>query len=278
LLEKKSILLILTELLYLLFTLWKRGRTKSKFMLRKLSVVVIGLLITAAINAQFRRGDKMVGASIGTVFFNHSNTDLSTSLLVSSTSNDNYGINFNPSLGWFVSDNIAIGIMPTVGYSKQKILGKTPTGNTFIKDESNRFNVGIGGFARYYLPGENTKARFFGQYDLSVSLGGSKRDGFEYERNGIYVDRYDYKSSGDFFANTGISLGVSKFLSNKTALDIYFGYKLSYIKSNTTGNFSRDYTNPATADETERPDYVQKLTGHNLTLGVGFQIFLDKKR
>ena len=242
-----------------------------------MALAVLVICMTATVNGQFKKGDKMLGASVGTLFFSHSNTDLSTTLLVSSTSNDNYGITFNPSLGWFVSDNIAVGIMPNIGYTKLKTLGKTPSGSTFIKDESNRFNAGLGGFARYYLPGGNVKTRFYGQYDLSIGLGGSKRDGFEYERNGIFVDRYSYKSSGDLTVNTGINLGVSKFVSNRTALDIFIGYKFSYIKSNTKGNFLRDYTNPGTADETTTPDYDQKLTGHNFTLGVGFQIFLDKK-
>lgn len=247
-------------------------------MLGKLSFVVTVLLINSITNAQFKKGDKMVGASVGTVFFNHNSTESSSTVVYSTISNDNYGINFNPAIGWFISDNISIGIKPTVGYYKQKILGTTPAGSTFLKDESNRFKIGVGGFARYYLNSDNVKTRFFGQYDLSAGLGGSKREGFEYERVGVFVDRYDYKSSGDFFANTGILLGLSKFLSNKTALDVYIGYEFSYIRSNTTGNFSRDYSDPSTGDVTEKPDFVQKLTGHNVTLGVGFQVFLEKKK
>jgi hypothetical protein len=247
-------------------------------MFRKLAFVFPALVVTTIINAQFKKGDKMVGASIGTAFFNHGNTDLSTSILASTTSDDNFGIVFNPSVGWFINDNVAIGIMPNAGYNNQKILGKSPAGNTFLKDKSSRFNIGVGGFARYYFHTTNLKTRLFGQYDLSAGLSGSKREGFQYETYGVFVDRYNYKSSGDFFASTGLSLGVSKFLSGKTSLDFYIGYKFSYTRSNTTGNFFRDYSDPGAGDITEKPDYDQKFTGHNVTLGVGFQVFLDKKK
>jgi hypothetical protein len=230
------------------------------------------------INAQFKKGDKMAGAFVGTVLFNHSSTDLSTSISISTTSNDNFGITFKPMFGWFVNENIAVGIMPDVGYKKQKILGKLPSGTTFLKDESSRYNFDIGGFARYYFNTTNVKTRLFGQYDISVGLGGSKSEGFQYETYGVYVDRYNYKSSGDFFASTGLLAGVSKFLSSRTSLDLYIGYEFSYNKSHSTGNFFRDYSDPATGDVTEKPDYDQKFTGHGIVLGAGFQIFLEKKK
>ncbi len=246
-------------------------------MLRTTIIAVLALLANTKINAQFKKGDKMLGASVGTIFFNNGNTDVSTSILTSTTSSDNFGISFNPSLGWFIDDNIAVGLIPAIAFNKQKTLGKSG-GNTFLKDETSRFNVTVGGFARYYFNGENPKTMFFGQYDLSAGLGGSKTEGFQYETNGVYVDRYTQKSSGDFLVNTGLSLGVSKFLAAKTALDFYIGYKFSYIKSNPKGTFFRDYLDPNTGDVTQKPDYDQKFTGHNLVLGVGFQIFLDKKK
>jgi len=247
-------------------------------MLQKLASVVLLVLMTLTINAQFKKGDRMVGASVGTFFFNHGNTNISTNVTISNTSNDNFGISFNPSLGWFVNDKTAVGITPLISYSKQKVLGKSDDGKTFLKDESSRYTLGIGGFARYYLPGTTDKLRFFGQYDLSAGFGGSKAEGFQYETTGLYVDRYEQESSGDLSINTGLSFGLSKFLSSKTALDFYLGYKLNYIKSHPTGTFLRDWTDPNTGDETKKPDYDQKYTNHGIILGIGFQIFLEKKK
>lgn len=247
-------------------------------MLRKLVFLVPMLFVNFIVYAQFKRGDKMLGASVGTIFFNNNSTDFSTSVSTSTTSNDNFGINFNPSMGKFINENFAVGFMPDIGFSKQKQLGKSSAGSTYLKDETTLYNVGIGGFARYYFDGKNDKTRFFGQYNLSLGIGGSKTSGFQYETLGIYVDRYDRKSSGDFIAKTGVNLGISKFLSNHTALDFYIGYNFSYIKSNPSGTTVRDYTNPGTADETQKINYDQKFTGNNVVLGIGFQVFLEKKK
>lgn len=220
----------------------------------------------------------MLGASVGSAFFNSGATDFSNPIGSSTTSNDNFGISLSPSIGWFMTGNIVIGIMPVIGYNKQKQLGKSSAGSTYLKDVTNQFNFGIGGFARYYFSGNSTMTRFFGQYNLSLGLGGSKSEGFEYERLGVYVDRYNRKSSGDFFTNTGLAFGVSKFLTTHTSLDFYLGYNFSYTSGNPTGSTFRDYSDPGTGDVTEKIDYDQKFTGHNIVLGVGFQVFLEKNK
>jgi hypothetical protein len=268
----------LTELLYLLLTLRSKSSDKLIFMLRKMAFVVPVLLICTTINAQFKKGDKMLGVSVGSVFFNSGKTDLITSISTSTNSNDNFGISLDPSIGWFINDNIAIGIMPTIGYNKQKLLGKTSAGSTYLRDESSQFNFGIGGFTRYYFSSNNRRMHFFGQYDLSLGLSGSKSEGFQYETLGVYVDRYNRKSSGDFVANTGLTTGISKFLTKNTSLDFYISYKFSYIKSNPTGTSLRDFSDPGTPDQTQTINYDQKFTGHNVVLGVGFQIFLAKNK
>ena len=218
----------------------------------------------------------MVGVSIGSIFSNNSNTDYTSSTGTSTTSDNDYGISINPSLGWFVSENLAVGISPTVGYTKKKQLGKSSTGSTYLKDETSDYSFGLGGFTRYYFESKNPSLKFFGQYNLSFGLSGSKSDGFAYETLGIYVDRYNRKSSGDLFVNTGLAFGISKFLSNHTSLDFYVGYNYSYTKSNPTGTSVRDYSDPSTGDITQKVDYDQKVTGNNLVIGVGYQIFIPK--
>jgi hypothetical protein len=249
------------------------------FMLKKLSFIVTMILINdIAINAQFKKGDKIAGVSIASAFYNNGSTALSTSISSTTTTNNNFGISVNPSIGWFINENIAIGIMPTIGYKKQKLIGKTSTSNTFLKDKTNQFNMGIGGFARYYFNGKSNTTRFFGQYDLSLGLSGSKTEGFQYETLGVYVDRYNQKSSGDFFANNGLTLGVSRFFADHVSLDFYIGYKFSYTKSNPKGTSLRDFSDPNIADQTQMINYDQKFTGHNVVAGVGFQLFIPKKK
>ena len=247
-------------------------------MIRKSVLFIPALLMAMMMNAQFKKGDKMVGASVGSMFYDHSSSDLSNTLGSSTTGTDHFGVAITPSLGWFINENVVIGIAPSVSYDKQKQLGKSSNGNTYLKDESNHFGINIGGFTRYYFKGSSDKLRFFGQYNLSLGLGGGKDEGFEYERTGIYVERYNRKSSGDFMANTGISAGLSKFLGHYTALDFYIGYNFSYTKSNPSGSTMTDYTDPGTPDTTVKVDYDQKITTHNIVLGVGFQVFLEKKK
>lgn len=247
-------------------------------MLQKLVFTALALLFNTIMYAQLKEGNKMVGVTVGSAFFNTGTTDFSSAIGSSSTSNDNFGVSLSPSIGWVTSPNIIIGVMPSIGYNKQKQLGKSSSGSTYLKNENNQFSFGLGGFVRYYFDGSSQATRFFGQYNLGLGISSTKSEGFEYERLGVYVDRYNRKSSGDFFANTGVSLGVSKFLSPNTALDFSIGYNFSYRKSNPTGTTLRDYSDPGTGDETQKLDFDEKVSTHNIVLAVGFQIFLEKKK
>src|SRR5829696_7465790 len=109
------------------------------------------ILISLSSTAQTKKGNKMIGASVGTIFFNSGTTDLSTVLASTSTTDNNFGVSINPSIGWFNSDNLVLGISPVIGFRTLKKVGNASNGNTFLKDETNEYNFGIGGFARYYL-------------------------------------------------------------------------------------------------------------------------------
>jgi hypothetical protein len=247
-------------------------------MLRKPILAALALAFSVIIHAQFKKGDKMAGASIGTVFFNSSTIDLSYPVGTSSTTNNNFGISLSPSLGWFISDNIVVGAAPVINYTKEKQLGKSSSnGNTYLKNDAHQYGFELGGFARYYLKGTGT-SRFFGQYNLAAGINGSKNEGFQYDTYGVYVDRYNQNSSGDFAVNTGLTVGLSKFLANHNALDFYIGYTFSYVKSNPKGTTIRDYTDAGTPDINQSINYTQKFTGHNVVLGLGYQLFFSRKK
>ena len=74
---------VLTELLYLLLYLPINPDKINTSMLRKLAPIVLFLLMNIAVSAQFKKGDKMVGASVGSMFFNHGNTNISTNVTIS---------------------------------------------------------------------------------------------------------------------------------------------------------------------------------------------------
>ncbi len=241
-----------------------------------LLLVAIFTLVFSA-NSQTRKGNKMVGFSLVSAFFNNGTTDRSNDLSSSTIENDNFGISINPNVGWFISDDLVLGIAPSITYSKQKQVGKAANGNTFLSDELSTYGVSLGGFARYYFKGQSS-FRFFGQYNLNLGIAGGKNEGYEYESLGIYVDRYESKYSGSFKGNTGINLGASKFLNDHVALDFMIGYSFSFGKSNPEGTSVRDYTDPSSPDQSQNLKFEQKITNNDIQLGIGLQVFLDKKK
>ena len=218
-----------------------------------------------------------MGFSLVSAFFNNGTTDRSNELTSSSIENDNFGISINPNIGWFISDNLVVGISPSLSYSKQKQVGKAANGNTFLNDELSQYGVSLGGFARYYFKGESS-FRFFGQYNLNLGIAGGKNEGYEYESLGIYVDRYETKYSGSFSGNTGVAFGASKFLNDHVSLDFTIGYNFSFSKTEPEGISIREYDDPSTPDQTQNIKFEQKFTGSNILLGIGLQVYLEKKK
>ncbi|MBK6936395.1 MAG: hypothetical protein IPH18_05575 [Chitinophagaceae bacterium] len=73
--------------------------------MRLLKNYLLPILILANItaNAQFKKGDKMAGASVAAIVFNSGSSDISVANIGDNKSkNTNYSINISPSLGWFV--------------------------------------------------------------------------------------------------------------------------------------------------------------------------------
>ena len=242
--------------------------------------IITIVLSVSVINgfSQIKKGTRMAGASIGTVFYNSGKTEYSfpppTTGYVSN--NKNYGISLGPSMGWFISDNTAVGASVNFAVNNSKTTDVSDaTGNTFNKDNSNRFNIGIGGFARNYFKTEGNLLPF-GQVNLSFGTGTSKSDGFNF----IGSDKYTYKgkSSGDSYMNAGLSFGITKMLNNNIGLDLFAGYNYSRTKSVFKKTTLIDLGNNGTTDQTSISEPTMKYSNHGAIIGVSFQIFLDKKK
>ncbi len=249
-------------------------------MQRKIALFVTSLiLMLTAAEAQFKKGMRMEGTAIGSSFFNSGKTDYSYPAPTTGYTSNNtaLGIAINPMMGWFVSDNTVVGALLNLAFYHQKTFDEA-SGTTFNKNTSNIFNIGIGGFARNYFKSSGNMIPF-GQFNLNFGIGSSNNSGFKYvtSTSPIYKDTYDGKSSGDFYANTGLAIGATKMLNSHTGLDFFAGYTFSYAKSTFKTTTLRDLDNNGTIDQTLISEPTQKFTNHGFTLGVGFQIFLDKK-
>jgi hypothetical protein len=249
----------------------------------KMFYLISLLLMTGiAANAQFKKGGRMAGTTIGSAFYNSGSSDVADPAITNglTSKNTSFGLSFIPSLGWFVSDNTAIGATLNINPTGNKTTYTAESnGNLYQQDKLNGFNFGIGGFARNYF---NTSSSFmpFGQLSLNLGMSTKTSSGFFYGGSGAsaYKTTYSGKSSGGFFSNASLALGMTKLLNPNTGLDFYTGYSFSYTKNTFKTNSTRDDGNNGTIDQTGVSNLITKFTNHGFTLGVGFQIFLDRKK
>jgi len=257
----EPVYLFLIQLLFMLF--------------KKFCLLPVLLISTIALQAQFKKGDNMVGASIGNVAINSGSSDVSFPQTQGySSKSSGYSIRFEPTWGWFISDKTVVGVSLNVNPGKQKI-SYEDAGTTFQRDESSNFNIGVGAFLRNYF---STSKSFmpFGQFGFNAGINSSSIEGFRYYA-GPYKISYDGKSSGGFFANSTLQLGLTKMMGENTGLDFYAGYNFSYSSNTFKTTTLRDDGVDGTIDTRSENEPTTKFTNHGFILGVGFQVFLRKK-
>lgn len=221
----------------------------------------------------------MAGASVGNIFFNSGTQDADSPPIGSTTGKvTGFGVNLTPSLGWFITEKTAVGFSFTLNPSGQKVTFEE-SGSTFQKDKVNSFNIGIGGFIRNYFSSEG-RLLPFGQASLNGGISSRSTDGFFYGGSGptVYKETYDGKSSGGFFANLGLNLGLTKMLGEYTGLDLSIGYNFSYAKNTMKTTKLRDDLIDGDIDVTSENETTTKFTNHGFVLAVGFQVFLKGKK
>ena len=87
-------------------------------------IIFTGVLLLAGIgaHAQFKKGDKMVGTSVASIFFNSGGSDVSFPQVRGYSSKTNsFGIRIEPAFGWFISEKTVIGTSLNINPSSQKI-------------------------------------------------------------------------------------------------------------------------------------------------------------
>jgi len=236
------------------------------------------ILISLAGNAQFSKGDKMLGTSIGSIFFNSGSSDVTFPQVRGySSKSTGYGVRFEPTIGWFLSDKMALGAAVNINPTGQKI-SYDDAGTTFQRDESNSFNIGAGAFLRNYFSNRSSFMPY-GQLGFNTGISSSSTEGFKYYKSSPdYKVSYDGKSSGGFFLNTLLQLGLTKMVSDHTGLEIYLGYNYSYSKNTFKTTTLTDMGIDGSIDTRAENEPTSKYTNHGLIAGVGFQVFLKGKR
>lgn len=237
------------------------------------------ITVTLTLNAQFSKGDRIVGASIGSVNINSGSSDVTfPSFNGYETKNSGFDLRINPTIGWFISEKTAVGGSLNINPSGQKV-SYMVNGSTFQQDKSNTFNIGVGAFARNYFSANNNFMPF-GQFGFNLGISSMNTDGFLFTGSAPNADKktYDGKSSGGFFANASLQLGLTKMVGEATGLDIFAGYTYSYNKNTLKTTTQVDFGNNGSIDNTQVNEPTTKFTNHGFIIGVGFQVFLKGKK
>ncbi|MBL7739035.1 MAG: hypothetical protein JNK14_07440 [Chitinophagaceae bacterium] len=237
------------------------------------------LTFSCRLAAQFTKGTRMAGASVASIFVSSGTADQTVPSIGTAKGKINgFEINLTPSIGWFVSGKTVAGVTLNLNPSSEKISFESG-GSLYQKDKISHFNLGIGGFVRSYLKNEGSLIPF-GQFNFSTGFFNEKSDGFFYGGSGAntYKRTYSGKSSGGFFIQPGLSAGITKMINSHTGLDVYAGYNFSYSKSDFSKTTLVDQQINGTIDETEKSEYTSRFSNHRFLIGIGFQVFLERKK
>ena len=278
--KKNPLLRVIPKPLYLLAFPYRMFLEKLIFMSIKSFFLALALLVlTIVSHAQFKKGMRMVGTSIGSVLFNSGSSDITVASIGSNTSKiTNYNISINPMLGWFISDKTIVGATLNINPNGQKTTYEQ-NGTTYQSDKAHGYNIGAGGFARNYFSSKSSMMPF-GQISLNGGFSNLKTEGFFYGGSGptAYKQTYTGNSNGGVFANAAFTLGLTKMVGENAGLDFFAGYTFSYTKNTFKKTTLKDIGNNGTIDERGENETTTKFTNHGFTLGVAFQIFLKEKK
>lgn len=164
----------------------------KKVLLSLTALFAFGLASAQEADNGFSNGDAFISGSVG--FANQSTGDVKTN-----------GFTVSPRVGYFVSENIAVGV--ALGYTSTT--DKAPG----TEDEKNSM-FEVGAFGRYYFTPAN-KFSLFGQLGVAYASSKYEEGDFEAKSNGF---------------NIGLAPGINYFVSDHFALEATFGL-LGYTTS-----------------------------------------------
>jgi hypothetical protein len=245
----------------------------------KNSLAVSMVLTGLTIQAQFSKGDRMVGASVGSILYNSGTADITVAQIGNNSSKvTSFNVSLTPSMGWFISSNTAVGAVLNINPTGNKTTYEQ-NGSTYQSDKSTTFNIGLGGFVRHYL-NHSGSLMPFGQFGVNMGFSTLKTEGFFYGGSGptAYKTTYDGSSNGGFFVNATVQGGLTKMVGENAGLDFYIGYNYAHNNYTFKRTTTRDNGNDGSIDETGTQESTTKFTNHGFLLGVGFQVFIRKKK
>ena len=171
--------------------------------MKKLILSAAAVFALTFVNAQegeptfgFSEGDFLIEGNISFSSTNNKNTEVKES-----------SFNFNPKAGYFISDDIAIGLDLAFGSEKSKFDGQDIDKSSF---------VGFGAFARYYFFDLGKRFKAYGEFGV----------GYATVKDGISPTEIKVNAFG-----VGAGLGVNYFITENFAINFALADILSYTSA-----------------------------------------------
>jgi hypothetical protein len=250
-----------------------------------LSLLILFLSGTTLVSeAQFQKGEILVGGSIGTYDYSLDNSN-STIGFDQKATGYSYSLNFSPKIGLFLTKNLIIGGKLSLNVSSSsssqrgglQITGYTQ-GDTVRFDRnitSNNLEYIIGPFLRYYLNSSNSKNNIF------IGVNGGIGSGPGNNKTEKLVANKNYNSVEDKIKDglnwsAGTSFGITHLFTKLSGLDLEIGYSYFTRIRNFTTTYAA-FTAPLTStNQIQSITYKnrQVIMNSNFTASLGFNFFL----
>ncbi|CDS92185.1 hypothetical protein FM120_35880 [Sphingobacterium faecium PCAi_F2.5] len=179
----------------------KQTFKKMKKLLLTLTAVAGLTFASQAQEFGFKKTDFIVEGNLSANTTNNKETEKKTSTF-----------NFNPSVGYFVSDKVAVGLDFNIGNSKNT--DYSATADTYVKNN----NFGIGAYGRYYFLDLSPRFKTYAQLSAGYNqFGGEINNG---------TTTTDIAKTKGFGAGAG--LGVNYFVTENIAINFGLTNLLSF--------------------------------------------------
>jgi hypothetical protein len=231
--------------------------------MKKVMTCALALTIVFASEAQNKKGNWLVGTSIGStgVSFGESESGLVGGTSVGKSKSNNFNISVYPTLGYYVSDDIIVGSYVTLGYSTSNSDNSSTGSSATSENKSHYAYFGLSPFARFYFGDNKSKGMPFAQVNAGITFYPGYKGEYKPSTGTGYT--YEYKKYHPL--SFGAQFGYEHFINPVIGIQYYIGYSYSKYKYDTF------YDYPSTPDQT----YFYESSSHNINFGVGLQIHLD---
>jgi hypothetical protein len=228
--------------------------------MKKLIICFTMLIAASSILAQTNKGQVLLGASLAGVSYTNSEskTSYSNTPTVYKSTGTSASFSFNPTIGWFIQNNLAIGSLFSISFYSSKSTSSNSSSSATSDYTSTQPSYYLGPFARLYFGGGEKGKAFIhvgGQWGI---YGGTSKS------NSSSGSSSETKTIPKEDWNAGALLGYEQFLNSVVGL--YFSFGVNYGKSKTDYDYK-----PSTGTGYT---YTSEYSRIYFPLNVGIQVHL----